>query len=156
MAYRTNYVDPFQQMISNNQLGSGLYGQDSVGQKMFDIGGSAGVGGINVQDLIQNLSSSSEGNSILDFLRGNSDTLNMFGQGLMGAANIYSGLQANKMAKKQFKFSKDFANKNLANQTQAYNTNLENQARRNISGSGWDQAQKDSYIQEYLEKNRLR
>ena len=59
----------------------------------------------------------------------NMPTLQMGLQGLMGLGNLYLGSKALGMAQDQFDFSKRMATTNLANQTKAYNTALEDRLR---------------------------
>lgn len=49
-------------------------------------------------------------------------------QGLSGLANAYLGYQALQQAKKQFKFQKGLANRNLANQAKTINNTYDNAA----------------------------
>lgn len=48
--------------------------------------------------------------------------------GLQTLGNLWNAYQSGQMASKTFDFTKNLANTNLANQTQAYNTNLAGQA----------------------------
>lgn len=118
--------------------------------------------------------------SLLDFMNTNpgwnpskgigngssTNSLNSFMEnygGLMkGGFDVFKALgsmyMANKqlgMARDQFNFTKDFANRNMANQTKTYNTNLEHQYARSIAANDWSQEQKQNSIQEYLNKHRL-
>lgn len=79
----------------------------------------------------------------------NMPTLGLAIQGLSALGNLYQGLQANKLAKKQFNFQKDFANTNLNNQMQSYNTALTDRA--------YARASMDSNFdpEKYIEENRL-
>lgn len=72
-------------------------------------------------------------------------------QGLATLGNLYGSLQSSKLAKEQFKFSKDFANKNLANQTQSYNTALSDR----LTSRGVAQGQSSAEVQAAIDKNRL-
>lgn len=72
-------------------------------------------------------------------------------QGLNTIGNIWGAWQANKLAKDQLNFTKDFANRNLANQTAAYNTALEDRARARAAVEGQTSAESQAYI----DKNRL-
>lgn len=72
-------------------------------------------------------------------------------QGLATLGNLYSSLQSSKLAKEQFKFSKDFANKNLANQTQSYNTALSDR----LTSRGVATGQSSAEVQAAIDKNRL-
>lgn len=79
----------------------------------------------------------------------NMPTLGLAIQGLSALGNFYQGLQANKLARKQFNFQKDFANTNLNNQMQSYNTALTDRA--------YARASMDSNFnpEKYIEENRL-
>lgn len=72
-------------------------------------------------------------------------------KGLAALGNLYSSLQSNKLAKEQFKFSKDFANTNLNNQIKSYNTTLDDKIRSRSVIEGTDSAAAEAY----LDKNRL-
>jgi hypothetical protein len=66
--------------------------------------------------------------------------------------SLWNSFQQNKMAREAMKFQKDAFKTNLANQTQSYNTALEDRIRSRYEGmEGATQADADSYI----EKNRL-
>jgi|SRR5690606_19151070 len=67
-------------------------------------------------------------------------------QGVQSLANLWNAFQANKLARQQFRFTRNFANANLANQTQSYNTALEDRARSRGVMEGRSQAEVDSYI----------
>lgn len=90
------------------------------------------------------------------WMKGSGIGLNMptFNLGV-GALNTIGGLwaasNAAKMAKKQFEFSKNFANANLANQTQSYNTAISDRAR----SRGAVEGQSSSQIADYITKNSL-
>jgi hypothetical protein len=71
--------------------------------------------------------------------------------GLSSLGNLWSGIQAQNLAKQQFNFSKDFANANLANQIRSYNTRLEDRARSRQSIEGTPQSVTD----EYVARNRM-
>ena len=66
--------------------------------------------------------------------------------GLQTVAGLYNAYNSNKLAKQQLRFSRNFANANLANQTQSYNTALADRARSRGVMEGQSQAQVDSYI----------
>lgn len=82
----------------------------------------------------------------------NANTLNFGLQGLNTIGNIWGAWQANKLAKDQLNFTKNFANRNLANQTQSYNTALEDRARARAAVEGQTSAE----AQAYINKNRLK
>ena len=71
--------------------------------------------------------------------------------GLGTIANLWGGFEARNLAKKQFKFQKDFAEKNYANQISSYNTALEDRSRSRAVVEG----QSSSEAEEYIKKNRL-
>lgn len=66
--------------------------------------------------------------------------------GLKTLGGLYLGIRQLGLANKQFKFSKAFANANLANQTQSYNTALSDRATARYSQEGLSPAQAQSYI----------
>lgn len=65
---------------------------------------------------------------------------------LSSLGSLWMGLKAQKLAKKQFKFTKDVTNTNLANQIQSYNTALADRARSRGVMEGQSQGQVDNYI----------
>lgn len=66
---------------------------------------------------------------------------------------MYNALQANKLAKNQFNFTKEVTNTNLNNQIKSYNTELEGRAlaRGRLDGKEDPRA----YADQYTEKNKL-
>lgn len=81
----------------------------------------------------------------------NMGTLNVALQGLSTIGSLWQAWEANKLAKEQFKTSKAFANANLANQIQSYNTALEDRSRSRAFTEG----QSAEEAQSYIDKNRL-
>lgn len=74
------------------------------------------------------------------------------GLGALGSlAGIYSGFQANNLAKDQLSFTKQITNTNLNNQIKSYNTALEDRARSRAVAENRDSASADAYI----EKNKM-
>lgn len=71
--------------------------------------------------------------------------------GLGAIASLWGGMQANKLANDQFKFTKQTTNTNLNNQIKSYNTSLEDRINSRAAVNGNDQA----YVNDYLSKNRL-
>ena len=67
------------------------------------------------------------------------------------AAGLWGGLQAQKLARDQFNFTKNMATTNLANQTQSYNTALTDK----INARAKTQGMTSQETQAYLDKNRL-
>ena len=66
---------------------------------------------------------------------------------------LYSALQSNKLAKKQFDFTKEITNTNLNNQIKTLNTSMEGRARARARLNG--EADPEAYTRDYMEKNRL-
>ena len=81
----------------------------------------------------------------------NMPTMEMGLQGLNSLGNLWGAWQSNKLAKDQLDFTKRFATANLANQTQAYNTALEDRARARAAVEGQNAQQQ----QDYVDRNRL-
>jgi hypothetical protein len=71
--------------------------------------------------------------------------------GLETIGSLWNAWQANKLAKAQFNFQKNFANANLSNQIQSYNTALEDRSRSRAFTEGQDPAT----AQAYVDHNRL-
>lgn len=72
--------------------------------------------------------------------------------GTIGAlGNIWGAMQANKLAKKQFKFTKQMANINLNNQIKSYNTALTDR----ITSRTVAQNQDEQVGKDYLTKHSL-
>lgn len=72
-------------------------------------------------------------------------------QGLGTLGNLWNSWQAQKLAKKQFNFQKDFSMANYANQVSSYNTQLEDRAR----ARGVMEGRPESYADEYVAEHRL-
>lgn len=79
------------------------------------------------------------------------DGLKLIGGGLSTIGNLWTAFQAQKLAKEQFNFQKDFANTNLANQIKSYNTALEDR----ITARSFTQGDDEATTQAYIEKNKL-
>ena len=90
-------------------------------------------------------------------LFGNSDIgMNMptlqFGLGALSSlGSLYNGLQANKLARDQFNFTKDTTNTNLNNSIKSYNTALSDRAYARAAMEGRSADSANSYI----DQNRL-
>ena len=81
----------------------------------------------------------------------NLDTAKLALSGLGTIGNLWAAFQAQKLAKKQFDFTKRITETNLANQVQSYNTTLEDRGRSRAFAEG----QSASDAQSYIDKNRL-
>ncbi|QXV74380.1 putative structural protein [Rhizobium phage RHEph16] len=77
--------------------------------------------------------------------------LNVISGALGTIGNLWNAFQAQKLAKQQFSFTKDFANRNLANQIQSYNTALSDRAR----ARGFTEGQSQDQINAYIAANQL-
>lgn len=69
-------------------------------------------------------------------------------------ANIWSGIQQNRLARDNFNFQKGVMNTNLANQIASYNTALEDTIRSRYSSR--EQEANPNLVNNYLERNRAR
>lgn len=72
-------------------------------------------------------------------------------QGIGALGNIWGAFQAQSLARKQFDFTKNMAERNLANQTQSYNTALTDRINSRTKMQGGT----DEDAQAYLNQNRL-
>lgn len=70
-------------------------------------------------------------------------------QGLGSLGQIFGALQGVKLAREQLDFSKDSYKKNLANQTQSYNTALEDRTTARASATGASAAEVDGYLKKH-------
>ena len=66
--------------------------------------------------------------------------------GVGDLAGIYSAFQANKLSSDSLNFQKDAFERNFANQTQTYNTNLSDRAEARRKFAGGTVAERDAYI----------
>lgn len=75
-----------------------------------------------------------------------------FGLGALSSlGSLYNGLQANKLARDQFNFTKDMTNTNLNNSIKSYNTALSDRAYARAAMEGRSADSANSYI----DQNRL-
>ncbi|UCR75506.1 hypothetical protein PP742_gp22 [Alcaligenes phage vB_Af_QDWS595] len=72
--------------------------------------------------------------------------------GLNAIGNLWGANKSLGLARDQFDFTREITNKNLANQTQTYNTALEDRARSRAVAQGQSQSDADAY----LERHRLK
>lgn len=69
--------------------------------------------------------------------------------GVQVLGNLWNSYQAHKMAKEQMSFAREQWDTNLANQTQTYNTALENRIRGRHAWSGASEAETQSEIERH-------
>lgn len=81
----------------------------------------------------------------------NVPTLQMGLGALNSVGNIWGAWQANRLARDQLDFTKNFANTNLNNQITSYNTALSDRAR----ARGFTEGQSDQQVQDYISTNRM-
>jgi hypothetical protein len=110
--------------------GGGIYGDVDP---MF-LGGIGGTGG------------GQQGGGFAPSLGGPLGVAGLGLSALSSLGSLWMGMKSMKLAKKQFKFQKDFANTNLANSIQSYNTALADRARSRGVMEGQTQGQVDGYI----------
>lgn len=80
---------------------------------------------------------------------GFSGNMNMILGGVQTLGNLWNSYQQNKLAKEQFAFQKDAFQTNLANQTQTYNTALEDRIRARHHTEGKSSGETDAYLDEH-------
>lgn len=115
-------------------------GADQFGNFMPNFGGGPGLG-----------PGPGSGNGSGFQFGWNAPTFQLGFQGLNTIGNLWGAWQSNKLARDQLNFTKDFANRNLANQTAAYNTALEDRGRARAAVEGQTSAE----AQAYIDRNRL-
>lgn len=137
---RMDPVTPFSMLPSALTSFSGLSGAvagdagaPAPGAFNFDIGGlGGGVAGAKPRGAFGGL--------------GTAGAINAGLSGLQTLGGLWMGLKQLSLAKKQFQFSKDFANTNLANSMKTYNTALGDRARSRGFTEGQSQATTDKYV----------
>lgn len=137
MPWRNNYGLQIRSNWGRQNLGSGLMDPKTLG---FTSQSGAGGGGSNPGFFGDNT----------DF-GWNANTLSFGMKGLEGLGNLWGAWQSNKLAKDQLNFTKNFARANLANQTQAYNTSIEDRARSRGAVEGQTSAEQAAWVN----RNRL-
>lgn len=79
------------------------------------------------------------------------DKVNTVLGGLQTIGNLWGAFQQAKLAKKQYRLSRDTAQANLTNQIKSYNTALEDRAR----SRGMVEGQSAAQTQAYVDQNKL-
>lgn len=69
--------------------------------------------------------------------------------GVQVLGSLWNSFQQHKMAKEQMKFAREQWDTNLENQTQTYNTSLEDRIRSRHFSEGKDAQQTDAYLNEH-------
>lgn len=92
----------------------------------------------------------------IDGLGKNLDTLKM-GVGVLGSvANIWSGLQQNKLAKQSFNYQKGLADTNLANSIRSFNLQLDDKLRSRQVVEGSSDAQREAARAQWAARDERR
>ncbi len=81
----------------------------------------------------------------------NMDTARLGVAGIGTIGNLWMAYQAQQLANKQFDYTKDVTDQNVANQIKSYNTTLSDKIRSRVFTEGGTQQEADKYLQ----KNRL-
>jgi hypothetical protein len=66
--------------------------------------------------------------------------------GIQSIGNLWAAFQSAKLAKKQFKFTKDITNTNLANQIKSYNTALTDRITSRAHTQGMSKDEANAYL----------
>lgn len=65
---------------------------------------------------------------------------------LQSLGGLFNAFQSNRLARDQFNFTKEFANTNLNNSIQSYNTSLSDRANARAKVQGDSDSERDAYI----------
>lgn len=120
----------------------------------------APTAGFGIMDALNSPAGGIRGNSSGSLFGGGGQNRGGFGlgggfnlDGILGALGtgfgMYNAFQANKLAKKQFNFTKDITNTNLNNQMKSYNTALEDRIRSRTAMEGRDAQDAEAYLNEH-------
>lgn len=149
-------ADPIIPMVSQNtpfnQAFSPFSSMNTLTPASFNFGGSPiATTPVNLTQQLNGLTSTgAPGVNLPGGMGGglgwNMDTAKLALSGLQTIGGLWGAFQANKLAKQQFRFQRDFAETNLANQIQSYNTALADRARSRGAMEGQSQAQTQAYI----------
>ena len=159
-------VSPIQEYLNKNIIdGNGLFNntndnlysfRNRLNNSSFSVNPNSlnfmEPNAINLNEYMPKIDS---GNSIKNFYNNNADMLKFGMNSLMGVGNLAASYGQYNLAKKQFNFQKDFAERNLANQTKSYNTELDHQARLRSAVASSDGRANESSVEEYMRKNKL-
>ncbi len=81
----------------------------------------------------------------------NMPTMKLAIGGITALGNFWNAMQANKLAKEQFNYTKGVTNQNMANQIKSYNTTLSDR----INARAFTEGRPDGYAEQYMKDNRL-
>jgi len=131
------------------------------------VGSSFGLGGGDYTVNLQNsdtMTTGTGGTSLenpglikqfMDNMNTYAKPLELIGTGLQGIGNFYNAYTNNKLAKDQLAFTKDFAYKNMANQTKMINTQLSDRSNARAASYGMRGDAKQKYTDDYMNKHGL-
>ncbi len=137
------------QGIPQNQSNYGGFNgpsYDNLGSSIFPQNNNLG-----------NINNNNGGFSGLDITGGDDNSIGGVDilQTLQGITNAYLGYKNLGLSEDQFGFTKDSFNSNLANSTQAYNTDLEGRQRARLGFQGKSGDPLETELNSFLGKNRL-
>jgi hypothetical protein len=137
----------------NPQFSIPQYGLSKPGAQLFDINMQMPVTDPNLVgfDPSNPATYGGAGGAAKPKLGWNMPTMELGLKGLGSAFNLWNAFQANKIAKDQLAWSKEFGNANLNNSIKSYNTQLDDRAASRMSSMGWTPEQ----VAAYTEKNKV-
>lgn len=133
----------------------GTYDASSLNFSPVSVGASNPVGSVLQTTAPSGSGSSgSSSESLMDSLGlgANIGTMKLAIGGIQTLGNIWAAMQAQKLAKEQFKYQKSVTDTNLANTIQSYNTALGDRANNRAFATGGTRAEADAYV----EANKMR
>lgn len=158
--YIPNYGFPAMQGLGLNQYAGGITGltgtasaPGQLGNINYGIGTGSGIGfqtGIP-QNMEVGTSFMNQPTNDWGGLGLNMDTMKLGLSGLQTLGGIWNAFQTQKLARDQFKHTRDVTNTNLNNSIKSYNTALEGRAR----ARGAMEGRSEEYTQEYIDRNKL-
>lgn len=139
----------------NPTLPAPMAGLSSAGADAAVTQANTGVGGLSpaTQGLIDNNINPINGNVLKPGFFGEGG-MAQIGIGAIGTlGSLWNSFQQSKIAKKSLALQEKTFETNLANQTQSYNTELEDRIRTRYAAEGRENA--DAQADSYIEKNKL-